>query len=390
MPRVPPAVLALVLALACAPAAGAATVTIAPSGGGPARALDLGTLAARFDVHDAAYTVRAADGSTSRVTVADGISLGALLAVAGLDGDPFTYVEIPRPDGSTSSYVLADHVGDTGAGPPVVWADGQAVHFLRPSGGADDPNADDELAFAGGTLALELHTGELLVPRIRVSTTVPRPHQAVRFSASLAAGALAPGMAFQWYFDGGAYVVGASVTHRFASPGPYKVQLNVVRGTTNVTHLPTIVHIRVVAELRRHQASRRRAGGGAGAGGGSGSGASGHGGGTAVGGVVTTGAQQPPAARGLARRPAPAARRPPSPARRPQGTLVSGTLLAAASAAAAPAPGAPGAPAAPTAGAAAHGPLHVPVGAWVAIGLAALLALGWALESRHTLPFWQP
>ncbi|MBS1868774.1 MAG: hypothetical protein JSS99_03840, partial [Actinobacteria bacterium] len=80
----------------------------------------------------------------------------------------------------------------------------------------------------------------------------------------------------------------------------------------------------------------------------------------------------------------------PTPARAPRGALVSGTLLASARPVAAPAAGAQAARAAVVRGAASDGPLHLPVGAWVAIGLLALLALGWALESRHTTPFWQP
>lgn len=396
MPRLKPVVpLLAALACACAPAlARAATVAIAPSGGGPAKTLELGALTSSFDVHGATYTLRAADGTTSSVTVADGISLRALLSAAGLDADPFAYVEVPHPDGASDSYVLADRLGDAGSGVPVVWSDAQGVHFLRPSAGAGDPNLDDDLAFPDGALALNLHTGEPLVPRVSVSTLRPRPHEAVRFSASLAAGTLDAGMRFSWYFDGGAYVYGASVTHRFASPGPYKVQLNVVRGAANVTILPTIVHVRVVAAQRKRSGGAHGSAAAGGDGGATGGVVTGSGSGGTDAGVASaapTGGSAAHAAPGTS---APAPARPVvRPRSAPPGELVSGTLLDAASAAAVSDPAHPGAQAAGAALArrvAADRPLRVPVGAWVALGLLALLGLGWALESRHTLPFWQP
>jgi PKD domain len=403
------AVIALVMALAAvsaplARADGAGTVTIAPSDGSAPRTLSLAALAGSFDVHDEAYTLRAPDGTTATTTVPDGISLGALLSAAGLDRDPFAYVEAPWPDGSSSSYVLAGRLGDAGAGPPVVWSDARGVHFLRPSAGKGDPNADDDLTFADGSLALDLHGGELLEPRVQASKVVVNAGATVRFRASLAAGALGPGMAFQWYFDGGGYVLGASVAHRFAATGAYKVQLNVVRGAADVTNLPTIVHVRVVAASRKRSGGAAQgsvtgggaAGGGSDTGGAAGAGSgSGAGGGTGASGAASGGVAAPAQAA-----PAPAASRrratalapgraAPLPAPQLHGQLVSGTLIASTSAVLPLASGGRAVSAVPD-GAAARGPLHVPVGAWVAVGLIAFLALGWALESRHTPPYWQP
>jgi len=382
-------VIALVVALAAASAplarADGGTVTIAPPGGGAPKTLSLTALAGSFDVRHATYALRGADGSSSTATVASGISLGALIDAAGLGGG-FAYVAIPRPDGSGSVYLLAGNLAGSGDGPPVVWSDAQGVHFLRPSDGGGDPNAEDELTFSGGTLSLELHRGKLLVPRVSVSPPRGRPHEPIVFRASLAdGGALPPGMRFQWYFDGGAYVYGARVTHRFAGSATYKVQLNVVRGSTNQTGFPTLVFVRIAsAAAKRTGASGGAQGavvpvGGTGA---SGSGPGGAGSGAAAAPFRATA----PAAAARPRTIAPA------PPRRPtalQGRLVSGTLIASASAAAPPAGAV--APAGATASTASPDrPLHVPVGAWVAVGLAALLGLGWALESRHTLPFWQP
>jgi len=376
------AVLALVTALAAASAplarADGGTVTIAPSNGGAPRTLSLAALAGSFDVHGATYTLRAPDGTTSTTTVADGISLGALLSAAGLDG-AWTYAAIAWPDGGGTTYVFP-------SSDAVVWSDAQGVRFLRASTGAGDANAADDLTFPGGTLSVRLHRSELYVPQVSVSPPQGRPHQPLVFSAALPDGRPLPaGMRFQWYFDGGDYVYGARVTHRFPAATTYKVQLNVVRGMTNVTNLPTIVHVRISsAPVKRAAPPDGGAQGAVVPAGGTGAGGAGFAGGAVPGHAASTPAAPVPRTIAAAPRRLSPRRLPP-----PQGRLVSGTLVASTSAALPLASGGRAAGAAPG-GALARGPLHVPVGAWVAIGLAALLGLGWALESRHTLPFWQP
>jgi hypothetical protein len=406
--RLPSVVLALVLVFACAPLAraSAADLTITPSNGGAPRSLTLADLAGSFDVHGVTYTVRAADGTSSTTTVADGISLTALLAAAGLDTDAFDYIELPKADG-TSAILMRDDLGGTDEGRPVVWSDAGGVHFLRPSSGEGDANGADLVTLADGApLALALKRGAPLVPRIAVSALRARPRERVDFNASLVGGApLGPGLDYQWYFDGTGTVRGANVSHRFPRPGTYLVLLNVVRGDGTSIGMPDTVNVRVVRPHERRRDDARRSGeaqGGAGDGsGGSGAGGSGSGG-TGVGGDAGAGsagagagapasAPRSPSAPLAAVPPTAAAPRraphhTPATRRTPPGELVSGTLLASASTAAAPA----GTSRAAARGAAADGPLHVPVGVWMAVGLVVLLALGWALESRHTLPFWQP
>ncbi len=224
------------------PVAGA-SVTIVPSDGRAARTLALADLAAQQDVRDAVYTLRAADGATSPLPVAAGISLEALLRAAGLDEDAFTYVEVTRPDGS-SAFVLRDQLAVGQGGPPVVWADDQGVHFLRSSTGDDDPNAADHVVLPAGTaLSVALRTGDPIVPRISASALRARPNEAIDFSATLVAGALGPGMTFEWYFDDSRSASGASVTHRFRRAGRYTGLLNIMRGMQAVG-APAIVLVR--------------------------------------------------------------------------------------------------------------------------------------------------
>lgn len=380
---------ALLLALALIPisavGASAASVTIAPSGGGAARSLSLADLASSFDVHGATYTVRAADGSTSTTAVADGISLNALLAAAGLDSDAFDYIALSKADGSIA-IVMRDDLGGTEQGPPVVWSDEHGTHFLRPSGGNGDQNGADRVDLADGApLLLALKRGEPLVPRIVVSPKHPRPGERVDFSASLAGGVSpGPGLGYQWYLDG-PRLYGADVSYRFPKPGTYHIVLNVVRGDRSSLGDPATIDLRVARSRERHTDKAHPAG----ARNGPGTGVGGGGGG----GVGAAAAPAAPSVSGPTNAAVPsltpAPERVPAAPRTPPGKFVSGTLLASASAAAAPVSAGRAASAA-VHRATADGPLHVPVGVWVAVGLVALVALGWALESRHTLPFWQP
>lgn len=381
-------------------------VTIAPSASGAeVRSLAAVDIVGLQDVNDAVYTVRAADGTASTATVAAGTSVAALLHAAGLDDDPYTFVEIAGEGGSIA-LLQRDDIGGTDEGPPVVWSDGRGVHFLRPSKGAQDANAGELVTVADGPLALTLRSGAFVKPQIAVSTLRGRPRQRIEFRASLAAGTLLPGMRYQWYFDGSGTVVGANVSHRFPRAGSWSVLLNVVRGQDTVG-LPARVDVRV-APPRREQRPENggdsegddvgRSGGGGAGGGGAGQGTGGAGGGLGGTGAAGTGSLPDDLAPTTPVAPTPPI---PSPPRsvvprttheaappRPQGELVSGTLIA--STQAVPTFAGDARAGSPSRGAAADGPLQIPVGVWMGIGLVALLALGWTLESRHTLPFWQP
>ncbi len=404
MPRLPLLALALaVLAAASASLAHAdgttpppATVTIAPSNGGAARTLDLATLTDRFDVHGVTYTLRAADGTKTTTTVADGISVGALLDAAGIARDGFGYLTVPGSDGATA-LVIADDVAGTDQG-PVVWSDAQGLHFLRPMRNDRDVNAEDLVTAVDGALTLQLGTGDPVKPQASVSTLRPRIGDPVEFSATLAVGELRPGWGYAWYLgDGSGLITGATITHRFRRAGTFPTQVNVVDASGQTIGPAGVVYLHVAAARPRPAHGAHGAGDGQGdgigAGSSNGTGAGAGGSSSTSGSGVPTPAYVPPVSpppvASPPATPVPAPHPAPAPAPRPRGDLVSGTLIASASAAATPAGGGQAARAVERS-AASDGPLHVPVGVWVAAGLALLLALGWVLESRHTLPFWQP
>jgi hypothetical protein len=385
-------VLAALPALSGADAPSGGGVEIVPAGGGAPKDVSLSDPLLAPDVHDVRYTLRAADGTTRTVTVASGISLEALLRAAGVDPASFTYVNVARADG-TDVLVVHDEVFGPGVeGPPVLWTDAAGIHFLRPSGGAQDVNADDLVTLpAGGSISLQLRTGTPLGVRIVASAVRARVHQPIRFTAELLGGASPAGIGFSWYFGAGRRLPGAQLTRRFARPGTYLVQVNLVQdGRQLDTNDVQIVRIAAAPAKRTTKAKARQpAGGGAGSGGGA---AGGNGGGAAAPAAPVTiqPAASAPAAHRPAHRSTPTPRFHPPPAQ--QGTLVTGTLLASASAVPLPAGGA-GRQAAQTRDGGDRSPdrpLHVPAAVWVAAGLLAAVVLGWALDARHATPFWQP
>jgi hypothetical protein len=377
------AVLALLLPLPVASVA--AGISILPPGGGAPRTIELSDLAGRDDVHDARFALRAADGAMRSVHVAAGFTLGTLLDAAGIPHDAFTHVELPRGDG-TSVLVLADQLaGGLGDGPPVVWADAEGTHVLRPLAGPRDVNADDLVTPAGGVVVL-LRTGDPVGVRIDASALRVRVGEAVGLTAVLVAGER-PAAGFTWYFDDGAAGAdGTQVSHRFTRAGTYNVLVNVVEdGRQLDAYDVATVQVRASRRERRPHARRPRerrdrpahepAAGGPAAGG---PGGSGHG-------SVATPRRS--AAAGSART-SPRRRRP-EPAPRPVGDHVEGTLLGSASATPPAAAAAAAAALGKPDGTSSDSPLRVPMLVWDLIGIAAILALGWALEARYVSPFWR-
>ncbi len=378
--RLAPLLAVAALCLASASAHAAQLVVTLPHGGGE-QTLELASLVGQEDVHDQRYALRDADGHRSTTTVADGWSLALLLRSAGVELDDVGYVRLARADGSELD-LLRDEALATGQdgepAPPVVWLDAQGLHLLRPSSGAGDANALDLVTAPDGSLALGVERGDPFAVRIEASALHARPQRPLRFHALLTAGAAGPAVTFSWYFgDGPAAGDDARVTHRFAQPGRYRVQVNVVVGGRQLD-ANDIVDVRIGSPPTSRPQQHEQP----------------------VTPPVTPPAATPPAASGgqpavttaaaATTTPAAAPRRvAPARAPAPRGDLVSGTLLA--SAEAAPLPASTAGAGAPSAGApATDRPLDIPVGAWIALGLLVLVALGFSLESRHIPPFLQP
>ncbi len=398
------------VAPAAAPTPLAGQVTFVPPGGGRQQTVALATFAGREDVRARRYAVRDGGGGVATVIVT-GISLGALLDTTGIDPYSFTWVEVARPSGGSvlltrEQLLSADAFPD---GPPVVYADGGGLHFLRPSGGKGDANAGDGFLVASGTLTVTLHTGQLLGVQASASPARVKPGAPVRFTAALARSGAGDRLGWSWIFGDGTPALrdgGTSVVHRYAAAGTYRALVTV---TTPDDPGGASAVVDVVVGDGKGAAARRPP---AGAGGATSkpaatpapapapaapvptAGATGRAGATAPGRTApaTRAARSPRLSRARARARSRAAAHPRpkrAAAAAPRGRLVEGELVDLSGAGAAPATAAT-ATASPAStvpqSRKAHARFHLPPLVWQ-LGLLALLLLGgWALEGRHPLP----
>ncbi|HEX6666610.1 MAG TPA: PKD domain-containing protein [Solirubrobacterales bacterium] len=222
------AVLALASPWAAGARADAAQATVV-SPGGAQRTLSLDALAGSEDVIGRAYALRSAAGESAQTLT--GFSLAAILAAAGADPYGFSYLEVQRPAGG-AVLLSRDQALDAGAfadGPPVVYATAAGTGFLRPSGGAEDLNADDSFEAPQG-ISVVLRKGSRLLVRARASTLRTKPGEPVEFSAVVERAGSGEQLTYSWYFDDGHSASSPEARHAFAKPGSYDVVLGVTSG----------------------------------------------------------------------------------------------------------------------------------------------------------------
>jgi plastocyanin len=216
----PAALVAFALLAAAGSEALASQVTIVPPRGGTPVTLTEAQLAAAQDVDQRSYDV---GGSPRTVS---GVSLAALIVAA--DVDPvFSYYEIERSGGEPVRLSRAQG-GDLAFedGPPVVYWDAGAVHFLRPSAGVGDDNAGDSVSAPALTIALR--SGKLLEVEANASKVRIEPGDTVTFTASVERAGAGQQLDYSWTLEPGeSQKAGATVTHRFERRGRYEVALGV-------------------------------------------------------------------------------------------------------------------------------------------------------------------
>ncbi|ADB52918.1 PKD domain-containing protein [Conexibacter woesei] len=348
------------------------------------------------------------DGSTKTV---DGITLRSLLAHMRIGSRSYTTVTTTRDDGGEMD-ILAPQILQESGEQIVVFADEQGIlHLLRPQTDVDARGT--ELATAvDGVLRLTLRA----TARLTASPPQVRVNQLVQFTVTLPPGLDAAAVEFEWDFNNGEPPVRnrkTTMSKSFKNVGAYNPSVTIYIGGVADRELPPSVEVSVSepprvsgrrnrdareSGNRRDDASGGSGDGTRGTGSGTGTGGSGTGGG--AGGSVTTTppvaaptgptpAATPPATPPPAQpRPQPRARAPPP---EPAGETVDGYLLASADGAPLPAGGAQReSPDKVVSEADAATPLDIPAVVWVLGGLAALVMLGWALESRTTLPYFKP
>lgn len=368
------------------------------------------------DVRDVRQrTVLLPDGSTK---VVDGITLRALLEKFVVGTTAYTAVETTSEDGSQMKILATQILQDVGS-QVLLYVDEQGVlHLLRPR--TDEDGRPIEVATAvNGALNLSLVAGASL----DASPRRARVNQLVTFTVTPPPGLDPAAIEYEWNFNNDELPVRnrrTTMSKSFKRSGDYNPIVTLYIGGIAHDDLPPSVEVNIVEappirDRSAQEPGRRRGdgrggrsrGGGEGTGGdGSGSGGATTGGGTGSGsgGAGTT---SPPASAPTAP-PAPAAPSPPvtpPPAPRPRaeprprpraratppapaGESVTGYLLASAAGVPLAAGGGQSARARP---AETDGdPLQIPAVAWVLFGIAGVVMLGWALESRTTLPYFKP
>jgi hypothetical protein len=184
----------------------------------------------KADVPPRTYTLRARPGEAGQQDTHGGLSARRLIELVGLDPDGIGYLTVARADGTTLYLPGADFSDPPPfpEGPALVWIDADSTHFFRPLLDAEDSNAADNVATAGGeALVVGVHDGALLQVQAGGAPTDPAPGRSVAFSAS--AGGALPGeqLSFRWDFGDGSAAEGAQASHAFMATGTYDVTVAV-------------------------------------------------------------------------------------------------------------------------------------------------------------------
>ncbi|HEY6779787.1 MAG TPA: PKD domain-containing protein [Thermoleophilaceae bacterium] len=199
-------------------------MTLAPDDAGQ-QTVSLDSVAQALRVSDRQYSVRGDPQGDTTITIS-GVTLDRLLDQAGID--PFGFEDVEISGGGRSVVLTRDQVTDVDAFPegrPIFWVDAQGTHFLRPSAGPADANADDLLTSTDGSLRVALHSGGGLTVAATASRLGVRRGQRVTFSATVS-GPGSDQAPVSWYFDDGRSARGRRVTHRFARAGSYDVTVS--------------------------------------------------------------------------------------------------------------------------------------------------------------------
>lgn len=382
-------------------------IVVKPVDGSPDRARSWSELSRSLDVEQEAVLMP--DGTTKRI---DGLTVRALLERFSMAETPYSEVRVPKADLTelvvTQQQVLLSRFSP--ARSAIVFMDDDGwLKLVRPAGGEGSDTTEIAAVAADGRLVLTLVKGAA----VTANTTSAYVGERITFTVAPPPGFSSDQLSYEWDFNDGSPLLRTddrTVTHAFERTGAFNVSATIyVDGQRwrPETAAPFVeVGISEVSQERSRRRSRDarqagdrerdpEAGGGDPDPGPTGGLPDGDGGGPLAGAgpsstpeIPSTPAATPPPP---AAQPQPRAppRRAQAPAE-PEGETVTGYLLASADGQPLPAGGSQRTDRQPLVAEAASTPLEIPALAWVLAGLAALVVLGWALESRTTLPYFRP
>lgn len=211
------------LALASPARAGEVEVTV----GGQATRMSPNELRAHYDVAAGGYRLRAAGAPADDVAHPPALSVRRLIELTGASPDAVSFVSLERADGTRLVLSGAD-IADPPPfpeGPPLVWADADAIRFLRPLRDAGDVNAGDNLSFEG-IMRVRVQHGALLAVRASAEPSRVAVGEPVRLRAAVD-GINLSAASCRWTLGDGSTADGCSVSHTFGDEGAYAVTVAV-------------------------------------------------------------------------------------------------------------------------------------------------------------------
>lgn len=243
---------ALVVSAGAAMPAAAADINVVGPRDSGTKSVSFGSLSSQFDV-DAEYVIRGASGATS-VKRVRGISISHLLSVIDAD-QVYSGLEVIRPGGERVRLSKLQLLAD--GNPPVIFAEGGQLVFLRPSYNSDDANANDVVSVGGAMMLKQVNIGALSVAA-KASKTKVNAGELVTFTGVAGGGGAGESYEFKWNFADGKRGTGASISHRFKKRGTYKVLLTAKTVGSDRTD-PDVVVVQVGDPVK---SKKKRAGGG--------------------------------------------------------------------------------------------------------------------------------
>jgi PKD domain len=179
------------------------------------------------DVPATPYRLRERPGRAARVVRRAGTRLATVLRAAGVDPAAVPTLEITRDDGSIL-YLPRHRIDPSSGPPPLLYASGRSVGFIRNSTAPGDVNAADSFQSSSGTpIRITVSPASVLEVTAHAEPDETRPGRRVRFTADVGGALPDERLSFEWRFGDGRTADTRAATHRFARRGRYEVVLRV-------------------------------------------------------------------------------------------------------------------------------------------------------------------
>lgn len=218
------AVAALALGLAALLAGGAASaqagpgITLKQGVNNPTQLISGGQISGSANA-GGTYTLRERPSDPGTKVSVSGLSVSALLSLAGYNPGAVRFVQVVGGDGTVIT-VTGPEINSPPfpEGPAIVADDGATTRFIKPSR-TSGGTSQFVSSVRGRPLEMTVEGGSLLSVRASASPTTVEVGQTVTFRASIRFPPAGASYTYTWDFNDGESAVGATVTHRYKVSG---------------------------------------------------------------------------------------------------------------------------------------------------------------------------